>query len=174
MKDQLDPNPESRAQKASLAQAANEYQERMQDRSRNMDAFEKRLRHIANKQDDIDARLARIEHHMRRQIRVDQRVEHELMATRATDQALIDEVHRNTNVAKAAQLALTTLSGNVTDLTKKLADAIANSDAADDPAVQAALAELKKNNDDTVAATPVLADAVANVDPNKPPPPVNV
>lgn len=94
----------------------------------------------------------------------------DIMALKATDQAMITEIHRNTDVAKAAQQALTTLQGNVADLTQKLATAIAGSDASDDADVQAALAELKANNDSTAAATPAIAQAVANTDPNAAPP----
>lgn len=122
--------------------------------------------------DKTDARLARIEHSQRRLLRAAHLEMEAIMATRATDQALIAEVHRNTDVAKAAQTALTTLQGNVAELTKNLTDAIANSSAADDADVRAALDELKANNDATAAATPALAQAVANTDPNAPPPTV--
>lgn len=121
---------------------------------------------------DTNARLARIERLLFLLVRAELAMESDLMALKATDQALINEVHRNTNVSKAAVTALTTLQGNVADLTQKLADAIANSDASDDADVLAALAELKTNNDSTAAATPQLAVAIANTDPNAPAPSV--
>lgn len=167
---------ESKAQKASLAQAADEYFQRTLERGRNMteglSVFEKRLAHIARKQDDIDARLARIEHLMVLQFRVDKRVEFELMALQKTDQEVIAEIHRNTDVAAAANIALVALVGRVGDLTAKLDAAIANSPAADDPAVRAALAELKASNDKQAAATAATAAAIANTNPDTPPPDV--
>lgn len=121
---------------------------------------------------NTDARLARIERLLLQLVRVDLETERSLMALKVTDQALISQIHRNTNVTQAATLALTSLQASVTDLTKKLADAIADSSAADDPDVQAALAELTANNDSMTAATPVVAAAVGNTDPSAPPPTV--
>lgn len=95
------------------------------------------------------------------------------MALRVTDQKMINEIHRNTDVVAAARTALVNFGAVNSDLTQKLADVIANSEAKDDPEVQTALAELKKNNDDLAAATPVVAQAIGNTDPNAPPPVVN-
>lgn len=129
------------------------------------------LDRIEKRQDETNARLARIERLLTFVLGVMDLEVSAIMATKATDQALIAEVHRNTDVAKAAQVALTTLSGNVKELTQKLADAVAGSEAADDPAVKAALDELKANNDATAAATPALSTAIANTDPKAAPPP---
>lgn len=118
----------------------------------------------------IGAQVSRVERQQQLLMREQMMVEAELMATKATDQALIAEVHRNTDVANAARDALTKLQSATADLTQKLADAIANSDAADDSDVQAVLAELKANNDSLAAATPALSTAIANTDPAAPVP----
>jgi hypothetical protein len=119
---------------------------------------------------DTADRSARTEQQLDDLVRAEQETEKALMATKATDQALIAEVHRNTDVTAAANTALSAQTAAITDLTQKLADAIAGSDAADDPEVQAALAELKANNDAQVAATPVTAAAIANTDASAPVP----
>jgi septal ring factor EnvC (AmiA/AmiB activator) len=70
------------------------------------------------------------------------------MARKETDAKLIDEIHRNT---KEVHDLIAQFSASVADLTAKLADAIANSDAADDDEVQAVLVELKETNDELAA-----------------------
>lgn len=119
----------------------------------------------------IGAQVSRVERQQQLLMREQMEVEAQLMATKATDQALIAEVHRNTDVANAAKTALTSLQATTAELTQKLADAIANSDASDDADVKAVLDELKANNDSLAAATPAIAAAVANTDPNAPVPP---
>lgn len=96
------------------------------------------------------------------------------MALQATDQELIAEIHRTTDVAKAASMALISRTDKVIELTTKLADAIAKSGASDDEAVKAALAELRTSNDSTVATTAATATAIANTNPDAPVPDVNL
>lgn len=123
---------------------------------------------LAEALEPIDVRLARIERLIRILMRDTLDMEKDVMALRATDQALIEEVHRTQDVQLAANKALTQLVQTNVDLTQKLADAIADSGAADDAEVQAALTALKESNEAQVAATPALSTAVANTDPNAP------
>jgi hypothetical protein len=83
------------------------------------------------------------------------------MATKQTLDALIASTTANTNAANAAKAALDHYAQSAADDAKKLADAIANSDAADDPAVKAAIDTLTANNATLTAATPQVAAAVA-------------
>jgi hypothetical protein len=121
------------------------------------------LASLVNLFTDNSARLARIERLLRTKFRDEEQV---LMALKATDQALIAEVHRNSDISQAAITALNANTATVADLTQKLSDAIANSGAADDTEVAAALAELKTNNNNVQAATPVIAAAIANTNPS--------
>lgn len=95
----------------------------------------------------IDQRLAHIERLLERMN----------MARHETDAAIIAEVHRNTDVVTAA---IAEWSAELADVTKKLEDAIANSDASDDADVLAAVAELKGSNDRLAAKVPVPAPVV--------------
>lgn len=128
-----------------------------------------KLRRLADALDSsVEARLARIERLLLILVRAASKEVDAIMALQATDLAVIAEIHRTTDVAAAANIALTKLAAKVGDLTTKLTEAIANSSAADDPAVQAALAELKSSNDTTVATTAATASAIANTDPDAP------
>lgn len=70
------------------------------------------------------------------------------MAKHDTDVAVIAEIHRSSDTVKAA-LAL--WAKQILDLTQAVSDAVANSDASDDPEVAAAVAELKASNDELAA-----------------------
>lgn len=82
------------------------------------------------------------------------------MATQQTLAALIASTTANTNATAAAKAALDHFAASQADLNAKLAAAIANSEASDDPAVQAAIDAINANNTALAAATPAVATAV--------------
>lgn len=113
------------------------------------------------------SRLARIERRLVAITRVVLREEAILMATRDTDQQLVNEVHAMTDRVAAVETVITALTASNAELTQKLDDAI---NSGDEAAMQAALTEIKANNDRLAALAPVLATAAVNVDPTVPAP----
>lgn len=84
------------------------------------------------------------------------------MATKQTLGDLTKALDANTNATVAAKAALDHYAQVVADDAAKLAAAIADSDASDDPDVKAAIDTLTKNNADLAASTPQVATAVTN------------
>lgn len=91
--------------------------------------------------DQHSDRLARIEQDI---AHIKRALESMRMAKHDTDVLVINEIHRSSETVKAA---IAQWAKEILDLTQKLADAVANSDASDDPDVAAAVAELKASND---------------------------
>lgn len=79
------------------------------------------------------------------------------MATQAELDDLNAQVTANTNATQAAAAALAGFVKTVADLTAQLEAAVASNDS---PAIQAATAALKANNDALAAAVPATATAV--------------
>lgn len=84
------------------------------------------------------------------------------MATKETLDALKSRLTENTNATLAAKAALDHYAQVHADDLAKLATAIANSDASDDPDVKAAIDTLAQNNATLAASTPQVATAITD------------
>ena len=93
-------------------------------------------------------------------LRILSNLEKDDMATKQTLDALVASTTANTNATAAAKDALDHFVTSQADLNQKLADAIANSDASDDPQVQAAISAVNANTAALAASTPQVATAI--------------
>lgn len=122
--------------------------------------IDRQINHLVNQGNETNARLARIEQLLVWVTRAQHKEVELLMATKTTDQAVIAAITENTSVTAATKAALEHYAATTDDLTKKLADALANADDADEPEVKAALEALQANNQTLKDAVPQVVAAV--------------
>jgi hypothetical protein len=104
-----------------------------------------------------NVRLARIERYLWHLLRAANRLEIAEMADKATVDRLVAKVRENTDLVQSVKLALEGYALSVSDLTKKLQDAI---ESGDQVAIAAAGDALEANNAVMIAAIPTVAGAV--------------
>jgi chromosome segregation ATPase len=109
--------------------------------------------------DDLALQLSKIDAKLNILIAGQQAGKELLMAERDEIQNLVQQVTANRNAVDSAKQALQGYMSQISDLTQKLQDAIAN-DSDVSPDIKQAADDLKANTDALVAAIPQVAQAV--------------